>query len=350
MSRRTYRSKESRGGNGRMPDGLDKTNPQSMARLYEHYLQHLETRNYSLLTVSDRRLALITFLRWCQDRELYQPQEVTRTILESYQRAMYRHRKANGNPLGFATQRGRLIAIKDFFRWLCRENHILHNPASELEMPRCEKRLPSGCLSEADVETILAQPDINDLMGIRDRAILETLYSSGIRRTEVARLAIDDVYAERGVLFVHGKGKKDRLVPIGERALAWIKKYLADVRPELSIDPREKALFISAYGDTGISPASLSGMVTDYIRKAGIAKGGCHLFRHSCATHMLANGADIRFIQQMLGHANLSTTQIYTEVTITQLQRIHAMTHPAARTQKPPENADPTAGLTSHEK
>jgi integrase/recombinase XerD len=138
---------------------------------------------------------------------------------------------------------------------------------------------------------------------------------------------------ERGVLFVRqGKGKKDRVVPIGARALSWINKYLHDVRPELLTDPHERALFLSGYGDSGMSPDYLTRLITSYIRHAGIMTGGCHLFRHTCATLMLENGADTRFIQQLLGHANLSTTQIYTEVSIRQLQRVHAMTHPAEKT------------------
>ena len=149
---------------------------------------------------------------------------------------------------------------------------------------------------------------------------------------EVVRLQIGDVSAERGIVFVRqGKGKKDRVVPIGARALQWITKYLQDVRPDMLTDPRERALFLSGYGDAAMSAGYLTRLVTAYVRKAGITAGSCHLFRHSCATLMLENGADVRYIQEMLGHANLSTTAIYTEVSIRQLQRVHAMTHPAEK-------------------
>ena len=334
-----WRQQSRRGGHERQADGLDKRDPQGMARSYEDYLDALAVKNYSPLTANGRRLALSAFIRWCQDRELYRPQDVTRTILENYQRAMHRHRKSNGNPLGASTQRERLVAIKDYFRWLCRQNAILHNPASELEMPRNERRLPGGVLAETEVERVLSVPDITAPLGIRDRAILETLYSCGIRRMEVVRLEVGDLKAERGVLLIRqGKGKKDRMVPIGGRALAWMTKYVWDVRPDMLTDPRQQALFLSGYGDAGMSPDYLSRLVASYVRQAGIARGGCHLFRHSCATLMLENGADIRFIQQMLGHANLNTTQIYTEVSIRQLQRVHAMTHPA-EVAKVPEKA-----------
>ena len=149
---------------------------------------------------------------------------------------------------------------------------------------------------------------------------------------EVVRLQIGDVSPERGIVFVRqGKGKKDRVVPIGARALSWITKYLNNVRPDMVTDPREQALFLSGYGDSAMSADYLTRRITSYVRKAGIKTGACHTFRHSCATLMLENGADIRFIQEMLGHANLSTTQIYTKVSIRQLQRAHAMTHPAEK-------------------
>jgi len=327
-----WRDPSRRGGNTKQIDGLDKVDPNGMARWYETYLEQLAVRNYAAHTISNRRLALTAFLRWCRERDLIRPQDVTRPILESYQRWMHHHRKKNGNPLGFTTQRGRMVAIKDYFRWLCRQNIVLHNPASELEMPRSERRLPKGALNESEIERIMAVPDISQPLGVRDRAIMETLYSSGIRRVEVVRLELGDLNIERGVLFIRqGKGKKDRVVPIGARALSWITKYLHDVRPDLVTDLRERALFLSGYGDSAISADYLTRLITSYIRRAGIMTGGCHLFRHTCATLMLENGADIRFIQQLLGHANLSTTQIYTEVSIRQLQRVHAMTHPAER-------------------
>jgi integrase/recombinase XerD len=187
-------------------------------------------------------------------------------------------------------------------------------------------------LNESEIETILAGPDISGPIGLRDRALLEVLYSTGIRRMELIRLEIGDLNLERGVLLVRqGKGKKDRVVPVGSRALSWLHKYLTDARTEILIDSGVQALFVSGYGDGPMSAGYLTRLVTEYIRRAGVAKGGCHVFRHSCATLMLENGADIRFIQQILGHAHLTSTQIYTEVSIAQLQRVHAMTHPAEK-------------------
>jgi integrase/recombinase XerD len=192
-------------------------------------------------------------------------------------------------------------------------------------------------LSVQEVEQVLMQPDIHDPMGLRDRAILETLYSTGIRRGECVRLKLYDADLQNGTVFIRqGKGKKDRYVPIGERAVKWIEKYLREVRPDLAVEPDDMTLFLSQYGDA-FSPDHLSGMVHDYIEAANLGKGGGpHLLRHTMATLMLENGADLRFIQEILGHEKISTTQIYAHVSIRQLKLVHEHTHPA---EQQPEGA-----------
>jgi integrase/recombinase XerD len=182
------------------------------------------------------------------------------------------------------------------------------------------------------MEQVLSQPDVDSDLGVRDRAILETFYSTGIRRMELTNLSIYDLDVGRGTLIVRqGKGKKDRVVPIGERALDWIDRYITDVRPTLVVDPNEPTLFLTAYGEP-ISNDSLSAWVTRYVDAAAIGKkGSCHLFRHTMATLMLEAGADVRFIQEMLGHQKLDTTQLYTQVSIRELKRIHELTHPSAK-------------------
>jgi integrase/recombinase XerD len=156
------------------------------------------------------------------------------------------------------------------------------------------------------------------------------LYSTGMRRMELIGLDLYDIDSERGTVMVRqGKGKKDRMVPIGERCVAWIDKYLSDVRPSLVVDVADRTLFLTNLGEA-FTPNRLTQLVRNYVDAASIGKrGACHLFRHTMATLMLENGADIRFIQQMLGHADLSTTQIYTQVSIRQLKQIHTATHPA---------------------
>ena len=253
-------------------------------------------------------------------------------ILESYQRWLFHYRKKNGKPLGVSTQYSYMGAVKYCFAWLCKQRVLEANPASEIDLPRPDKRLPIEALSIREMETVLAQPDVSDPLGIRDRAVMEVLYSTGIRRAELCRLEIGDLHRDKRLLHIRlGKGQKDRVVPIGERSLHWLERYLEKTRPLLETPRSERALFLSGYGER-LSPGHIGNWVRRTIDAAGIDRAGaCHVLRHSCATHMLENGADIRFIQQLLGHARLDTTQIYTEVSIIQLREVHARTHPHAR-------------------
>jgi len=224
------------------------------------------------------------------------------------------------------------LPLRAFFKWLSRENLILSNPASELELPRVHRRLPAHILSREDIERVMAQTALHGELGIRDRAMLETLYSTGIRRFELTGLKLYDVDLRNGTLFVRaGKGERDRYVPLGSRAIDWLRRYIDGVRHELVIEPDEGWLFLHEFGEP-FEKNRLSDLVKRYLRSAGIDKpGSCHLFRHAMATQMLENGADIRFIQAILGHAQLSTTEIYTHVSIAQLKEVHALTHPAER-------------------
>jgi integrase/recombinase XerD len=209
-----------------------------LGRLMEEHLEWLLINNYSEDTADHARWSIAGFIRWAEQRGIEHPMEVTRPILESYQRYLYYHRKGNGQPLTFRTQHSRLTPVHRWFRWLVRHNHILHNPASDLDLPRMERRLPKTILSADEVEHVMVVPDIKMPVGLRDRAILETFYSTGIRRTELIRLKLYDVDRERKTLTIRqGKGKKDRMIPIGERALAWVEKYLREARPQLALEP-----------------------------------------------------------------------------------------------------------------
>ena len=294
------------------------------------FLEWSAVMHYSDRTTEIRQTGLSRFIFWCDERGIDKPQDVTKPILERYRRHLYYYRKKDGQPLGISTQCQRLQPIKAFFKWLCKENHILYNPASELEMPRQHRRLPKHILSIHEIEQILNQTSLHGDLGIRDRAIIETLYTTGIRRMEAVNLRLYDIDISNGTLMVReGKGKKDRMVPLGERACAWIRKYIDDVRPSLAMTPDDGTLFLTEYGQAMINNR-MSDTVKKHIDAAGIKKeGACHIFRHSMATHMLENGADIRFIQVILGHSSLSTTEIYTQVSIRQLKDIHRATHPA---------------------
>jgi len=293
------------------------------------FLEASLTSGLSPYTAGIRKRALEAFIGWADERGLGRPQDVTRPILQRYQRHLFHYRKSDGAPLAFSTQATLLNPVRAFFKWLAVENHLLYNPAADLEVPRVPRQLPRVLLSVQDAEHVLAQPDVDTPMGLRNRAMLETLYSTGIRRLELSRLRLYDVDTERGTLMVRqGKGHKDRLVPIGERACRWIDRYLAEVRPVLIREPDHGMLFVTDYGEA-FEKNRLGDMVKRYMRLAGFEHGACHAFRHAMATHMLEGGCDIRYIQAILGHSQLSTTEIYTQVSIGKLKAIHAATHPA---------------------
>lgn len=339
-ARHMRRWADKKGGYAATPDGFDRRAADTLASLIDEWFRRLEERAYSERTIEAHKWALRMFVRWAEERDLRRPAQISKPILESYQRWLFRYRQDNDKPLGVTTQRMRLGAVQRFFAWLCKDHRLDANPAADLELPRKPHRSLPKALSLAEVETVLNVPDVTDALGIRDRAILETLYATGIRRSEVVRLDVDDLDRDRGVLTVRkGKGGKDRVVPVGERAVYWLGKYLDHTRPKLETPATDRALFLTGYGER-FSSTYLGNWVRSVIEKADIGHlGSCHLFRHSCATHMLENGADIRFIQQMLGHARLDTTQIYTEVGILQLREVHARTHPHAKLNNmpPPE-------------
>jgi integrase/recombinase XerD len=165
----------------------------ALEQMLEKRLDYIRVRSYSESTIKTRRVHIGFFLRWCADRGITEPLEVTRTVLEAYQRYVFHYRKKNGEPLGYTGQQDRLVPLRVWFKWMARQHHILHNPASELEMPKIGFRLPKAVLTAAEAEQILAQPKIHEPLGLRDRAILETFYSTGMRRVELANLKLWDI-------------------------------------------------------------------------------------------------------------------------------------------------------------
>jgi integrase/recombinase XerD len=309
------------------------TGADSFAALLEKWWLWLGVQHYSAETVASRKAAIKGFTDWCAERGLTRPAQISKPILERYQRHLHTYRKADGQPLSHGTQRGRLSVVKVFFAWLVKQNHIPADPSAGVEQPRGEHRLPVNALTIEEVETVLGGPDTSTLGGFRDRTILEVLYATAIRRTELCSIQLHDIDWGRNVLFVRqGKGRKDRVVPVGARARAWLEVYRDHVRPHLVAGKEAPWLFLNRDGGQ-IMPKKLSGRVGGYI--AAVRPGGsCHLLRHTAATLMLEGGADIRYIQALLGHENLGTTQIYTQVSITRLQQVHADTHPGAASRR----------------
>ena len=320
------------GQGGRRPVLPPLTGAEDPDSLYNHmlrYLTHMGVMGQSPHSVNSSKAALRRFIRWCQERSVTRPAQVDRPLVERFQQSLFHHRKRNGEPLTARSQQFLLIPLRSWFSWMVRQGHLPYSPAAELELPKVVRRLPKAILSAAETEAVLATPDVNTAVGLRDRAILETFYSTGIRRMELTRLSVQDVDRERGTLMIReGKGKKDRMIPIGERALAWIAVYRDQARPELVGLQDDGTLFLNTLGNP-LKPFHLTCLVRQYVVKSGIGKeGACHLFRHTMATLMLENGADTRYIQAMLGHASLETTQIYTRVSIRALKAIHTATHP----------------------
>lgn len=307
----------------------DVLDPNSLYNHMRRFLAHMEEKHRSPETVSTREKHLRFFIHWCDERGITKPSEVDRKIIERYQRHLFTYRKADGEPLSAATQYLRLIPIGLWFAWMVKREVIPVNPAAEMELPKVPKRLPKAVFSAREAEMVLSIPDTTTVMGLRDRAILETFYSTAIRRAELIRLRIRDIDLERGMAFVfEGKGKKDRWVPIGERALAWINAYLDQARERLVRGVDDGSLFITNRGGA-LSVQRLTALVESYIKQADLGKtGSCHMFRHSTATLLLDGGMDIRYLQSMLGHAEITTTQIYTQVSQGRLKDQHTAMHP----------------------
>jgi integrase/recombinase XerD len=318
----------------------DPRDPQGLAALLQRYLLWLETHHFAAQTVAIRRRQLARFLQWCDDRSLTQAGEVTPELLERFQRHLFYYRQRDGQPLSSSSQSHWLSALRSWCTWLAEQRVLAENPARALRLPPAEQRLPRHALSEAEVEAVLAQSDVTTPVGLRNRALLETLYSTGMRRSEALHLELSDLDPARGVVLIRqGKGRKDRYAPIGPRALAWIDAYRRGARPQLASDPAQRLLFVTTRGKP-LHPNNVSLLVRRYLQQAGITKpGACHLLRHTAASLMLDRGADIRHLQEILGHQSLATTQIYTHVSIGKLCEVHARTHPGRGA--PPAAAEP---------
>jgi integrase/recombinase XerD len=317
--------------------------PEALAAWIRRYLESLKVTHASVINLRVRRSQLARFNAWCAEHGITTPKSVTHAHVAQFQRYLFYARKPDGSPYAINGQLSVLNNVQAFFRWMVRHRHLQSNPAADLDLPKKNAHHLREPLNAVEVEKIFALPDITVPYGLRDRAILEVFYATGIRRQELANLMVRDIDNERGTLMVRqGKGRKDRFLPMGERALAWVEKYQREARPQLLLidgkghtnaasDPKEPRLFLNQYGQA-ISAYALSWRIRRYFNEAGINKtGACHLFRHSMATAMLDNGADLRHVQEMLGHSMIATTQIYTHVSIARLTAVHAATHPAAR-------------------
>lgn len=220
-----------------------------------------------------------------------------------------------------------LSSLKRLYQYLLREGRISVDPTLQIDTPRLPRSLPKS-LTEHDVESLLAAPEVEDPVGLRDRAMLETLYASGLRVSELVGVTLAQVSQDMGVVRIVGKGAKERLVPLGEEALAWVRRYIAEARPRILDGRRSDALFVTARGGP-MTRQAFWNLIRRYALRAGLSgQISPHTLRHAFATHLLNHGADLRVVQMLLGHADISTTQIYTHVARERLKSLHAKHHP----------------------
>jgi integrase/recombinase XerD len=306
-----------------------------LLELLPSYYLSLQIDNWSPRTIDRRKFSLGRFVAWAAERDVTSPHDLSRSVLESYRRFLfhYRHPKRNA-PLRFATQASYLMAVKHWLGWLYRQKHSREDWSVAVGFPKAEKRLPAAYLTVDEVERVLDAVDLATPSGVRDRAMLEVLYSTGIRRSELVALELDSIDRSRGLVrIVQGKNRKDRYVPIGQRAIRWVEKYQHEIRPQWLREETE-VLFLSSWGNQ-LHPNTVNPLLRRYFVAAEIGKpGSVHIFRHTAATLMLEGGADLRSLQTFLGHEHLNTTEIYTHITLQRLREIHKQTHPAERSDK----------------
>jgi integrase/recombinase XerD len=328
--KRAKEMKRWRDKKGGLKPGREDYLKSALGVLMSEWLRSQKHRGLSKATIETRRLLLRRFLEWCEIKNIEGPEWLSRGLLDEWLVWIENYRTKGGNPLAAASQEGMLRATNEFFGYLVERRVIDFNPLEGHHFRRCRGRTLPDVMSESEVLSLLETPDTTDPLGIRDRALLELLYSTGIRRKELISLQIVDLRLEKRVMVVrHGKGEKERLVPIGTPALYWLRRYLTEVRPLMVVaDAPCDDLFLTSYGDR-FSLGSAGHLVRKYLDETGFKrKGACHLLRHACATHMLEHGADLRTIQTLLGHSRIDTTEIYTHVTTDRMCLIHQKIHP----------------------
>lgn len=300
-----------------------------MQNLFEKYQQHLLVLNYSPRTIHGRLLYLNRFLTYLREINITKVTAVTKDTISDYQTHLFEEINSRGEPNSVSTQNSVLGIVKSFFSFLAENDYIVGDPAKKISYAKEPKKLPRSILTGPEAKKVLHAPDTKTILGYRDRTILEILYSSGIRKEELLNVLLTDVDYTEGIIRINGgKGKKDRVVPIGKIACRYIENYVKAIRPLLTQDHHNNYLFISMRGNR-LSKNMIWEIVKSYTKKARIKKNiSPHTFRHTCATLMLRNKANIRHIQELLGHSSLDSTQVYSHVSITDLKEVHRKCHP----------------------
>lgn len=300
----------------------------------QEYLKHLQARNCSFFTVKNCKSALKIFAAFLQEEGINEIDELTREVLEDYQQELAFTLTATGKPLAIRTQEKRLSVVKGFTRYLKEHDYLIHDPGAFIKLPKQGKHLPRAILNEPDVKKLIAAPDTHTNRGYRNRVIVELLYDTAIRRGEIAGIHLADIDLDGGYLKVTGKGDKERVVPVSAKVCGLVRNYILAVRSAFISGTDPGYLILNRWGGR-MDVNGIWAVVRRCGKLANLNKVTTHTLRHTCATHMLRNGAPVRHIQEMLGHESIETTQIYTRVTINDLKEIHAKYHPSNKEAKP---------------
>jgi len=297
------------------------------------YLKHLKALNRSPYTIAGIKTSLNNFKRFLDQEKAFDLESLTAELLEEYQQDLAFSLTAKGTLFSIATQIQILCNVRDFTAFLKEWDYLYHDPGRRIKVPKQARRLPKVILDHQEIKQLLKGPDTQNNRGYRNRLILELLYDTAIRRIEVSRIKLMDLELKSGFIKILGKSNKERVVPVNERVCQMIRDYLLFIRPAFIKDPEHDpgTLFLNRWG----SPLEVNGVwavVKRCVKQSRIKKNiSTHTLRHTCATHMLRNGAPIRHIQEFLGHESLESTQIYTHVTINDLKEVHAKYHPSEK-------------------
>ncbi len=296
------------------------------------YLNHLKALNRSPATLKNTRYALGHFSRFLEKETVAEIEALSFDVLAEYQEDLAFYVTAKGRLMEIESQAKMLSAVKGFTRFLRDEDYLVTDPGERIRLPKIPKRLPRLILSPNEVKALMAAQDMQGNIGYRDRILLEILYDTAIRRFEAAHIRIADLDLDAGYIRIKGKGDRERVVPASERVCSLIRNYILHARPAFVVEPDQGFLFIGRFGGK-MHASTIGDIVKACVARSRIPKRiSTHTFRHTCASHMLRNGAPLRHLQEMLGHANIETTQVYTRVTINDLKAIHAKYHPGEKT------------------
>lgn len=293
------------------------------------YVTYLKSIGRSFYTIRGVKVSLRKLITFLENEKVFELEHLTYDILEDFQQELAFSITKKGTPLAIQTQIHHLCNVRSFTEYLYDRDYLYHDPGKKIKIPKEPRSLPKVILSTAEIKKLMKAPDLRTAKGYRNRVILEILYDTAIRRSELCLIKLSDLDLDAGYARITGKGNHERVVPVSQRVSKLIKNYILFIRSEFIQSQDDCGYLILNRWGSQMHPNGIWGAVNRCVVLSGIKKRiSTHSLRHACATHMLKNGAPIRHIQEMLGHASIQTTQIYTRVTINDLKKIHSKYHP----------------------